>query len=262
MLIRPGNLLLLLLAASWAGLLAAFLLQATTFKIIFGLPVVLVFPGVLVLHLLNLHPKPLERWALVGVASLAVLIGSVMVSSLTSSGITSNSILRILASVTIILCASNFIASRSRSRSMAESPTIRIETFLRRDSESSTHWRPVIAWCISGGVIAASLFGAIWLSTASERATSAPDFTQLSMIHQGDSKVYRITVINLEGSETKYQLEISLPVTGTTLQTITVEAQHTYQKDIVVDRPGEIVARLYGGSATGNGYRQVKAVIP
>jgi uncharacterized protein DUF1616 len=262
MLIRPGNRLLFLLSVCWACLLTAFLLRETALKIVFGLPVVLVFPGVLVLHLLNLHLKPLERWALVGAASLAVLIGSVMVSSLTSGGIKSSSILALLASVTVLLCVGNLVMLRSRPRSMSESPTISLAASVRPDSKPPTNWRSVVAWCISGSVIATSLCGAIWLSMTSERAISEPNFTQLSMIRQGDSKVCRIEVSNLEGSEAKYQLEISFPVTGTALQTITVKTRQTYQKDIVVDHPGEVVARLYGGSATSSGYRQVKAVIP
>ena len=261
MLIRFRNRLPLLIAICWLGLASAFLVQLTILKVIFGLPVVLVFPGLLIVRLLNLDAESLERWTLIGVASVAVLIGSVMAASLTAAGVVADSILRVLAAITIVLYVCDLIAWRLRSRFTTENQAMAIETSGNRGTQSPVQWRSVVAWSMSASVIVASLGVAIWLSMSSDRVTSQPDFTQLSMMREGTSNVYRIEITNLEGSEAKYQLELSLPATGTTLQTVTLEAQETFQKEIFADHPGEIVARLYGGSATENGYRQVKAVI-
>jgi hypothetical protein len=261
MLTKSTNRVLLLIGICWAGLLAAFLLDAGFLKILFGVPATLFFPGLLTVKILGLRLKPLERNSLIGALSLAELIGSVLVASLGPDGISSQSVLTALGGTTAILGVIHACMPRRSAREAAGDRPAAVSTAMHRAGNESPRRRVVGIWAATAITVVGALAGAAWLSVSSEQTASQTDFTRLSLAREGNTNLCKLEVNNLEGSAVVYQLEVSKPGEATSLQSLTLEPQQIFRRDLVVAGPGEVVVRLYGGSSTQGEYRQVKAVM-
>jgi hypothetical protein len=262
----------------WVGLVVGLLLGQPVVQALFGAPIALVLPGLLIVYLLKMTPVGLERASLIVSLSVAVLIACVLVESLTPAGIQAVRTLGLLAAVTVVLTttAAAVAAIRSRSRHnpndicVADQPPppepdlSGAEPVVQDNGNRPV--RAVVVWLISGAMVAGAAVGALALSAASEQTSAAPDFTQLSITRQPDPSVYRLEVVNLEGVPTQYQLQIVRPGTPRTVHDFVLQPAETFGEDISVRRPGryneQIVATLYGGSVTPLGYRQVTVTIP
>jgi len=251
--------------ACWVGAVAGLLLDQPVIQMIFASPVVLVLPGLLIAYLMNAYPPRLERWSLIVSLSLGVLIACVLGASLTPAGITGSTTLGLLAAVTLVLSAAAALVAWRRSPRTGPAQRHMSALSSPGPTTAGRARHAVIAWSVSGVVVAAAIAGAIVLSTVSESASAAPDFTQLSVTQQAPD-VYQVEVDNLEGVPTQYQLQIVHTGESRAVQSFTLQPQEAFDKEIVIRQlghtDGQIVATLYGGSPTPLGYRQVQVSIP
>jgi hypothetical protein len=253
--VSKGLTIPLVLLGGWAGLFAGILLALTPVTVLLGTPLTLVIPGALLVQVLRLHANRLESWALAVAGSLAVLVLSVGLASLMPSGITRISVAGVLAGLTAVLVV---VRSMLVHRGVVGlGPGLRALESIRVPSGRRT-----LLWGATGVVVAACATAALWISVGTERSSAEQPLTQLSLTRNTDSTSYVLEVHNLEGRQTTYRLEVTLPGATTTSRSLTLGDDQTYTETLRPDAAGKAVARLYGGSTTGLGYRQAEASVP
>jgi hypothetical protein len=234
------------LVVAWAALAGALLLGWTVPSAVLGIPLTLVVPGWLVTTLLRPDARGLERWALAVGTSMALLTAGVVVASASPEGISVPNLGGSLMVATAVLGALT-IRSTSGVRF-----TLRLAPFWHRLR------RPVV-WIATGLVVAACLVTALTVSVVTEEDVYAEPFTQLSLVPGGGG--LQVQVHNLEGAETSYRMTIDLPGDTPTTRMLTLSDGQTHSAVLRPSTAGQVVVRLFGGSATPMGYRQVTAAV-
>jgi hypothetical protein len=235
-----------MLSIAWAALAGALLLGWTAVSVVLGLPLALVVPGRLVVVLLRPRVRGLEGWVLGVASSLAVLVACVALASVLPGGTSSLNVAGTLAVTTALLGALAIYSTRG-------APVI-VEL-----AALDQRVRPRAMWVVTGLVVAACLAGALAVSVASEESTYAEPFTQLSLVPGGGS--LQLEVRNLEGAETTYRLEVLLPGVAPSTRELTLGAGQTYTEVLRPSAEGQAEVRLFGGSPTAPGLRQVTVAV-
>ena len=243
------------LVIGWGGLFAAISWHLAPLQIVLGVPLTLVAPGLLALQASRLVFRRLEWWALVFACSLVLLIAAVFVAAALPSGITPTSTSAVLAGLSAVLAVLSLLARRAAplvlaqpvSGGAAPRPTARRRT--------------VVAWAMACVIVAVYVTSAVLISVRTERASAEQALTQLSLTGNGGADGYVLQVHNREGERTTYRLEVTLPGSATTTQNLTLADGETYSETLRPTGIGEVVARLYGGSTSSVGYRQVETSV-
>jgi hypothetical protein len=233
------------LATAWTAAAGALLLGWTPLSVVLGFPLALVVPGRLVVTLLRRTAQGLERWVLAVGSSLAVLVACVAVTTLLPGGTSSANVASTLAVATALLGA---LAVRSTRGAPVTVGPIAFGHPLRLVR---------VSWVGTGLIVTACIAGALTVSVATEQSTYAEPLTQLSLVPGGGG--FLLEVHNLEGAETTYRLEVDLPGATRATRNLTLADRQTHTEVLQSTADGQVVVRLFGGSATALGYRQVTA---
>ena len=229
---------------AWAALAGALLMGWTVLSAVLGIPLIFVVPGWLMTLLLRPDARGLERWTLVVGTSMALLTACVVVVSAFPEGITVPNLAGCLTVATAVLGG---LTIRSTTGTRFILPSVAPPDRLRR---------PVL-WITTGLVVAVCLGTAMTVSVVTEEQVYAEPFTQLSLVPGGGGLQLRVR--NLEGAETTYRMTVELPGDASTTRTLTLSDGQTHAEVLRPATAGQVVVRLFGGSATATGFRQVAA---
>lgn len=241
----------LALLGAWVLLFVGILYDLTPVTVAIGIPLALVMPGHLLLQLLRPRVSRLEWWTLAVAGSIGAFVLSVGLASLLPSGITRISAAGVLGASTAVLLVLRAVLVR---RGVLDSGPVPLRAL---ESVRVPSGRQLLAWGASGVVVAVALTLAFWISVSTERSLAEEPLTQLSLTRTGDAGSYNLQVVNLEGRETSYRLEVQLPGADLSTRTIAIGDEEVFRETL---RPaaGDVVVRLYGGTVRDPGYRQVE----
>lgn len=243
----------LLSAACWSSLLAFTFLQVGWARTATGLVAVFVVPGVFLVRWVSPPLPVLERATLVVASSAAVSIVAVLIASGTGPGITPVTVLGTLGTLTGLLAVAGLV------RGAEPSPPAAAGAAGRVGRRTGPPRQVLLVWAAASIVVFGALGAALWISVDTERAADQPELTQLSLLPRpAVARSFDLAIRNMEGRSIDYRLEIATPRGKMSVQTLTLGPGESYSVAVTVAGPGEVVARLWGGTVEHGDHRQVR----
>ncbi|MEV7232377.1 hypothetical protein AB0M79_36080 [Polymorphospora sp. NPDC051019] len=251
-----------------AGTLAG----APVLRVPAGLLLTFAVPGLLVLRLVRAR---MPRWqaATVGVAlSFAVALGAVLLLEATGTAASTAGVGWLLGGLTVALAGADLVARTIRpvpGRPAGDEPAPAAGSGPDGPAPGTPPragagrpWRRYVPVAAVAVFCAAAAATAVTVSVHSERVTAAESFTQVGLVPEpSDPRSFTVSVTNREGTPVPYRLVVTAPGTEPVERTVTVPAGRTWSDRITVTTAGTLEIRVYGGTPTAAGHREVRAAV-